>query len=50
MVFECKRFHAHVYGRKMIVESDLKPFEPILRKSLAATPPRLQNDLATTEV
>ncbi|XP_026054529.1 uncharacterized protein K02A2.6-like [Carassius auratus] len=42
VVFGCKRFHAYVYGRKVIVESDHKPLEPILRKPLAAAPPRLQ--------
>lgn len=42
VVFGCKRFHAYVYGRKVIVESDHKPLEPIVRKPLAAAPPRLQ--------
>ncbi|KAI2664016.1 Retrovirus-related Pol polyprotein [Labeo rohita] len=42
VVFGCKRFHMYVYGRKVVVEFDHKPLEPILRKPLAATPPHLQ--------
>lgn len=42
VVFGCKPFQAYVYSRKVVVESDHKPLEPILRKPPAAAPPRLQ--------
>uniref|UniRef100_A0A8C2F8L8 Reverse transcriptase/retrotransposon-derived protein RNase H-like domain-containing protein n=1 Tax=Cyprinus carpio TaxID=7962 RepID=A0A8C2F8L8_CYPCA len=42
VLFGCKRFHEYMYGRRVIVESDHKPLEAILRKPLAAVPPRLQ--------
>ena len=42
VVFGCKRFHECIYGRRVIVESDHKPLEAILKKPLAAAPPRLQ--------
>nr|XP_023660029.1 uncharacterized protein K02A2.6-like [Paramormyrops kingsleyae] len=42
ILFGCKRFHQYVYGRHVIVESDHKPLESIMKKSLAAAPPRLQ--------
>lgn len=42
ILFGCKRFHQYAYGRHMIVESDHKPLESILRKPLATAPPRLQ--------
>uniref|UniRef100_A0A8C7UJR4 ribonuclease H n=1 Tax=Oncorhynchus mykiss TaxID=8022 RepID=A0A8C7UJR4_ONCMY len=40
--FRCKLFHQYIYGRQVIVESDLKLLESIMRKRLAAAPPRLQ--------
>lgn len=42
ILFGCKRFHQYAYGRHIIVESDHKPLESILRKPLTAAPPRLQ--------
>lgn len=42
ILFGCKRFHQYIYGRHITVESDHKPLESILRKPLAAAPPRLQ--------
>ncbi|KAI4880495.1 hypothetical protein NFI96_000640, partial [Prochilodus magdalenae] len=42
VLFGCKPFHEYMYGRRVIVESDHKPLEAILRKPLAAAPPRLQ--------
>ena len=42
ILFGCKRFHQYIYGRHTIVESDHKPLESIMRKPLAAAPPRLQ--------
>lgn len=42
VLFGCKRFHEYMYGRKVVVESDHKPLEAILKKPLAAAPPRLQ--------
>lgn len=42
VLFGCKRFHQYVYGREVIVESDHKPLESVMKKPLAAAPPRLQ--------
>ncbi|KAL6462444.1 hypothetical protein MHYP_G00288660 [Metynnis hypsauchen] len=42
VLFGCKRFHQYLYGRQVVVESDHKPLESIMRKPLAAAPPRLQ--------
>lgn len=42
ILFGCKRFHQCVYGRHTIVESDHKPLESIMKKPLAAVPPKLQ--------
>ncbi|KAK9513152.1 hypothetical protein VZT92_026713 [Zoarces viviparus] len=42
VLFGCRRFHKYLYGRQVIVESDHKPLESIMRKPLAAAPPRLQ--------
>lgn len=39
-IYGCDRFHQYLYGRKVIVESD--KLESIMRKPLAASPPRLQ--------
>ncbi len=42
VLFGCKWFHEYMYSRRMLVESDHKSMEAILRKPLAAAPPRLQ--------
>lgn len=42
VLFGCKRFHQYIYGRHIIIESDHKPLESIMRKPLASVPPRLQ--------
>ncbi len=42
ILFGCKRFHQYIYGRQVVVESDHKPLESIMRKPLASVPPRLQ--------
>lgn len=45
VVFGCEKFHEYVYGRKIHVQNDHKPLEPIIRKDLCKTPPRLQRML-----
>ena len=40
--FWMQQFHQYLYGRQAVVESDHKPLESIMRKPLAAVPPRLQ--------
>ena len=45
VVFAFNKFHQYVYGREVLVESDHKPLESIMKKSLAAAPPRLQRML-----
>ena len=42
VVFAFPEFHQYVYSKDVIVESDHKPLEAILKKSLAAAPQRLQ--------
>ena len=42
ILFGFKRFHQYAYGRHVLVESDHKPLESIMKKPLAAAPPRLQ--------
>lgn len=44
-----KRFHQYVYGWHITVESDHKSLEAIVRKPLAAAPPRPEDDLAVTK-
>jgi hypothetical protein len=45
VVFSFERFHQYTYGQHVMVESDHKPLETIVKKSLAAAPPRLQRML-----
>jgi transposase InsO family protein len=45
VVFAFERFHQYAYGVQCTVESDHKPLEAILKKSLASAPPRLQRML-----
>ena len=43
IVHGCERFYQYIYGRKTTVESDHKPLEAILRKSISVAPKRLQS-------
>ena len=45
IVFSCQWFKMYILGRLFTVESDYKPLEMIHQKSLASTPPRLQQML-----
>ena len=45
ILYGCKRFHQFTYGRNIIVHCDHKPIESIMKKALAAAPPRLQRML-----
>ena len=45
IVFGMERFETYLYGRKVLVESDHKPLEAILKKSLLNAPKRLQRML-----
>ena len=46
IVFGCERFHQYIYGQhQVLVQSDHKPLETILKKPLASAPPRLQRML-----
>ena len=42
IVFGTERFEQYVYGRRVKVETDHKPLESILKKSLLSAPKRLQ--------
>ena len=45
ILFGCKKFHHHLYGHKVTVQSDHKPLESIMKKPLSVAPPRLQRML-----
>ena len=42
ILFGCTRFKHYIYGRRTVVESDCKPVEAIMKKSLGCASPRLQ--------
>ena len=42
IVFGMEKFETYLYGRKVLVESDHKPLESILKKSILNAPKRLQ--------
>ena len=42
IVFGCERFNQFTYGRNIMVHSDHKPLEAIVKKPLTETPPRVQ--------
>uniref|UniRef100_A0A8C6KCM5 Gypsy retrotransposon integrase-like protein 1 n=1 Tax=Nothobranchius furzeri TaxID=105023 RepID=A0A8C6KCM5_NOTFU len=45
VLFGCKRFHTYIYGRRVLVESNHKPLEHILKKPISVAPARLQRML-----
>ena len=45
IVFGMEKFETYLYGRKVLVESDHKPLEAILKKGLLSAPKRLQRML-----
>ena len=42
IVFACERFNQYTYGQQVTVQSDHKPLEYILNKSLSEAPPHIQ--------
>lgn len=42
VVFACQRFHYLIYGREVIVESDHKPLETLIKLDIDDVTPRLQ--------
>ena len=42
VVFGMEKFSEYLYGRHVVVESDHKPLEYIMKKSLLSAPKRLQ--------
>lgn len=50
VTFGLEKFHQYTYGRKVIVHSDHKPLEIIMKKSLHAAPKRLQRMLLRLQV
>ena len=38
--FSLERFNQYTYGKRVTIESDHKPLEAIVKKTLASTPPR----------
>ena len=50
VVFGCTKFHDYIYGvPNIIVESDHKPLEVILKKPLCQAPLKLQKMILTTQ-
>ncbi|XP_045458516.1 uncharacterized protein K02A2.6-like [Melitaea cinxia] len=46
IVFACERFHQYIYGQsRVVVETDHKPLESIVKKPLMSIPARLQRML-----
>ena len=45
ILFGAKRFHEHIYGKRVTVESDAKPLSSIAKKPLSSAPLRLQRIL-----
>ena len=45
IVFGVERFEGYVYGRKILIDTDHKPLESIMKKSLLSAPKRLQRML-----
>ena len=45
IVFGVERFEGYVYGRKVFIDTDHKPLESIMKKSLLSAPKRLQRML-----
>ncbi|CAI5660683.1 unnamed protein product [Oreochromis niloticus] len=45
VVLSMEKFHQYTYGRKVVVHSDHKPLETIVRKPLLSAPKRLQRML-----
>lgn len=43
VVYGMERFHYYTYGRKVVVNSDHKPLESIVRKPLHMAPKKLQD-------
>ena len=42
ITFACERFHQHIYGQELEVETDHKPLIPLFSKSLSDCPLRIQ--------
>ena len=42
IVYGCEKFNQYIYGREIIIQTDHKPLESIMKKPLANTPPRIQ--------
>lgn len=45
IVYGYTKFHQYVYGRKVRVETDHKPLEPLFKKPLFQAPQRLQQKM-----
>ena len=48
-VFALERFNQYTFGKQVMVESDHKPLETIVKKPLANAPPRLQRMLLRSQ-
>ena len=51
IVFGVERFEGYVYGRKIFIDTDHKPLESIMKKSLLSAPKAIaENAIASTEI
>ena len=49
ILYGCEKFHEYVYAREILVETDHKPLQSIVRKPILQAPPRLQRILLTLQ-
>ena len=42
IAYGCEKFNQYIYGREIIIQTDHKPLESVIKKPLANTPPRIQ--------
>ena len=47
IVFGVERFEGYVYGRKIYIDTDHKPLDSIMKKSVLSAPERLQRMLSS---
>ena len=50
VVFGYQRFHQYIYGKKVIIQSDHKPLEAIMKKPLQNSPLQLQRMLLSLQI
>lgn len=49
IVFACNKFHQYIFGKKVLVESDHKPLEPLFKRPIDQCPARIQRMRLATQ-